>query len=369
MFILKKLHKTFPEKSFVYLADKAHFPYGEKASSVVRSAIRKNVQFLADQGAELVVAACNTADACLKEQNIYPVPVTGVISASLKQANKDSKNKKVGLLATEGTVRSQAFLRKAKELNFNLQIHQQACPLLAPFIEQKGWKIKEIQTEKEIRSQNINTEKDNLMKNRRMTKQMHRETKREYNINPKNFQDKIETQNNTYIQSNTKNRNEKIAYINKQHEMLSFLLKKYLQPLVNKEVDTIILGCTHYLYLKSAIEQYLKKDKKVVGPMNFLIQSLLKKEVGRFDFLQKPPALLKQAKRKSVMNENTFSSQDVSVSGSKKTFLKEKSVLDRGKASDYHSLPNIASSSKVSFFISGKKDEEFEKQCYEIWNS
>ncbi len=48
LFILKKLHKTFPEKSFVYLADKAHFPYGEKSSSFIHSAIRKNVQILAD---------------------------------------------------------------------------------------------------------------------------------------------------------------------------------------------------------------------------------------------------------------------------------------------------------------------------------
>ena len=229
LFLLKELSKRFPKQSFIYLVDKTHFPYGEKGFSCIRALVKKNVDILVSHGAEQVIAACNTASIVLGEENNYPVPVKGVIEASLKQANRDSINKKVGLLATVRTVHSQAFLKKAKELNFDLHIYQQACPLLAPFVEQGGWKINQEQSEKD-------------------------------NIN------------------------------HSQNEKLSPLLQEYLKPLINKGIDTVILGCTHYLYLKSAIWKFFGKDKKVAGPVDFLIRDLLEMET--------------QIKKKEVNTEN-----------------------------------------------------------------
>ena len=213
LFLLKELNKKFPKQSFVYLADRAHFPYGEKSASFIRSLVKKNVEFLANQGVEQAIVACNTASSILSSKNSYPVPVMGVVEASLRQAKKDSFNKKVGLLATTGTVKSQAFLNKAKDLDLDLQIYQQACPQLAPFVEQGGWEMSQEQLI------NKNTDKS---------------------------------------------------------KQLSLLLKEYLQPLINKKVDTIIIGCTHYLYLKSAIERYIGKHRKAVGPFAFLVKDLLK---------------------------------------------------------------------------------------------
>ncbi len=205
IFLLKELSQQFPKQSFIYLADRKNFPYGEKSSSLVRSLVKKNINFLINQGAEHIIVACNTASVTLRDADFHQVPVKGVIEASLRQAKKDSLNKKVGLLATLGTVKSQVFLKKLKKLNFNLQIYQQACPLLAPFVEQGGWNI-----------------------NRHIAK-------------------------------------------NKE---LDSLLEKYLQPLINKGVDTVIMGCTHYLYLEPAIKKYIGKNKKTVGPVNFLIKDL-----------------------------------------------------------------------------------------------
>ena len=205
LFLLKELSQKLPQQSFIYLADRAHFPYGEKKLSFVQSLVKKNITFLKNQGAKRIIVACNTASAVLEEQSTYPVSVTGVIEPALKQADKVSITRKIGVLATTGTTRSQIFLRKTEELKLNLQIHQQACPRLAPFLEEGGWKI-------------------------------------------------VQTQCG------------------------SALLKNYLKPLLDKNVDTIIMGCTHYLCLKPIIEKYIGVGKKAVGPVNFLIQDLLSQE-------------------------------------------------------------------------------------------
>ena len=251
MFLLKELCKKFPKKSFVYLADRKNFPYGEKSFSFIQSLVKKNMHFLANQGAEHIIIACNTASVTLKEEDAYPVPVTGVIEAALKQAQKDSLNKKVGLLATVGTVKSQAFLKKAKKLNFDLQIYQQACPLLAPFVERGSW--------------NTN-EKQDIAKNKELT----------------------------------------------------FLLKKYLQPLINKGVDTIIMGCTHYLYLEPAIKKYIGQNKKVVGPLNFLIEDLL--EITKYE---EHSGKHEQKNRKTLEKEVENSKINIFIHGQNKDFEKQ----------------------------------------------
>ena len=217
----------------MYLADQKHFPYGDKDSTYIRNLLKENVCFLNHQGAKRVIVACNTASAVLeKTAGAYPIPVTGVILASLKQAQKESQNGKVGLLATTGTVRSQAFLQIATELVAKtksprpIKIYQQACPLLAPFVEKEGWKLW-LDHHKTL-SQGIST----------------------------------------------KSRSEK-----KVAEALSpqtlRLLDRYIPPLLDRGVDTIILGCTHYLYLRPFIEQYLGGDQKVVGPEDFIIKEFV----------------------------------------------------------------------------------------------
>ena len=84
LFLLKELSQKLPQQSFIYLADRAHFPYGEKKLSFMRSLVKKNITFLKNQGAKRVIVACNTASAVLEEQDTYPVSVTGVIEPALK---------------------------------------------------------------------------------------------------------------------------------------------------------------------------------------------------------------------------------------------------------------------------------------------
>ena len=229
-FLLHKLYQSFPNQDFVCLMDKAHFPYGEKSQAELRSLLRKNIKFLTQQGAEQVIVACNTASAVLEKPSAYPLPVKEIISASLKQASQYSQNKKVGVLATKGTVESQAFITQSKKLNQNLHIYQQACPLLAPFVESFGPLSKNFAPS----SVAMDTSKKTAIPL---------------------------LDNSLYTIKNKK---------------LTPLLKQYLEPLVAKGVDTLILGCTHYLYLQKAVEEYLGKEIKVVGPVPSLIQDMLK---------------------------------------------------------------------------------------------
>ena len=232
-FLLHKLYQQFPNQNFVCLMDKAHFPYGEKSQAELRSLLRKNIKFLTQQGAKQVIVACNTASAVLEKPSAYPLPVKEIISASLKQASQYSQNKKVGVLATKGTVESQAFLIKSKKLNQDLHIYQQACPLLAPFVEQFG---------------PLSQREGAPLSDRGLAP----------------FGDEKATpllKDSLYTIKNKK---------------LTPLLKQYLEPLVAKGVDTLILGCTHYLYLQKAVEEYLGKEIKVVGPVPSLIQDMLK---------------------------------------------------------------------------------------------
>ncbi|MDE0118819.1 MAG: aspartate/glutamate racemase family protein [Bdellovibrionales bacterium] len=271
LFLLKELNQKFPKQSFIYLADRKNFPYGEKNSSLIYSLVRKNVDFLAAKGVEHIIVACNTASVTLRDIDSYPIPVTGVIEASLRQAEKDSINKKVGLLATPGTVKSQAFLKKAKKLNFNLQIYQQACPLLAPFVEQGGWStIKK----KDIANRSVNRNCQNLSFPSGISVSLREKKEITGTFKPD-------------------------GYIEKNKE-LSSLLEKYLKPLINQGVDTVIMGCTHYLYLESAIQKYIGKNKKAVGPTHFLIKDLLEMKKNKRHQKKDKKTLTKEIKNNNI---------------------------------------------------------------------
>lgn len=137
LFVLKELVKLSPSLPFVYLADTLHFPYGEKSFSEIQALVRKNIELLVRRGVSEVLVACNTASSVLEGEG-YSVPVKGIIKSSLQQAQQITENGKVGVLATEATVKSQAFEKQARVLNGKLQVYQKACPYLAPFVEQKS---------------------------------------------------------------------------------------------------------------------------------------------------------------------------------------------------------------------------------------
>lgn len=195
--ILRGFTRELPEYDYLYLGDTARVPYGSRSKEVVYEFSKQSVDFLFSHGAELIIFACNTAssDALRRIQREH-IPahhrgkkVLGVLIPAAEAAVEKTKNKRVGIIATEGTVRSGAFPRELKKLNAGITIFQQACPLLVPIVE-----------EGEERS-----------------------------------------------------------------PAAKLIVERYLAPLRKKNIDTLILGCTHYGILQSQIKKALGKNVTIIS--------------------------------------------------------------------------------------------------------
>ena len=140
---LRHLVAKLPTYDFVYLGDSARAPYGPRSSQEIYAFSKQALDFLFGNGCELVIFACNTAssDALHLIQTEYlperypDKKVLGVLIPLAEETVRATKNKKVGIIATEGTVRSNAFVREIGKLDPEIEIFQQAAPLLVPLIE------------------------------------------------------------------------------------------------------------------------------------------------------------------------------------------------------------------------------------------
>ncbi len=148
--ILKEIVKKLPEYEYVYLGDTARAPYGTRDQKTIYEFTCQGIDFLFAQGAELIILACNTAssEALRKIQQEY-VPqkypektfghvkkVLGVIIPTAEYAVTVTKNKHIGVLATEATVRSGSFEREIQKLDPSIIVSSLAAPLLVSIIEE-----------------------------------------------------------------------------------------------------------------------------------------------------------------------------------------------------------------------------------------
>lgn len=141
--VMRGIVKKLPQYDYVYLGDTARVPYGTRSKNTIYKFTKQAVDFLVKKNCELIILACNTvsSDALWKIQHEY-VPkyygnkkVLGVLIPAVEASVVASKNNKIGVMATSTTVKSKAFLEKAKKLNSKIEIFQVACPDLVPMIE------------------------------------------------------------------------------------------------------------------------------------------------------------------------------------------------------------------------------------------
>ena len=128
---------TLPHEDFVYLGDGARLPYGPRPLAEVRRFAHEIGAFLEAQGVKLVVVACNSATAAaLPElQTELRVPVVGVIAPEAHAAVQATRNRRVGLLATQATVASGRYAALVHALDAGVEVTSVACPRLVPLIE------------------------------------------------------------------------------------------------------------------------------------------------------------------------------------------------------------------------------------------
>src|SRR5207253_9622278 len=135
--VLHECLVTLPHEDFLYLGDHARLPYGPRPLDEVRRFAREIGAFLAAQGVKLVVAACNTAtSAALPQlQEELAGPVVGVITPEAHTAVQATRNRRIGLLATEATVAARRYAALVHALDAGISFHPIACPTLVPLIE------------------------------------------------------------------------------------------------------------------------------------------------------------------------------------------------------------------------------------------
>jgi len=177
--VLHQLWERLPGLGTVYLGDTARVPYGTKSADTVTRYAVEIADFLTGEGADLLVVACNTASAVALDalRDRFDVPVIGVVEPGVQGALAATRSGRIGVIGTEGTVRSEAYVRGLRAERPELEITSVACPLFVPLAEQH------------------------------------------------------------WIED----------------EIAEAVARRYLEPLREAGVDTVILGCTHYPLLKRTI--------------------------------------------------------------------------------------------------------------------
>lgn len=190
--VAREIIRQIPNERIVYFGDTARLPYGTKSKDTIIRYARQIVNFLMDEGVKAIVVACNTASAYALEEikDEIEVPIIGVVKPGARTAVSVTKNNRIGIIATEGTINSGLYTRLIHEENPDIEVVGKACPLLVSLVEE-GW-----------------------------------------------LHDSITDQ----------------------------VLERYLESLKQENIDTLVLGCTHYPLLRSSIGKIMGDKVNLVNP-------------------------------------------------------------------------------------------------------
>jgi len=136
--VVRQIHKVLPHENLIYLGDTARVPYGTKSPGTVVRFACEDTQFLLRQKVKAIVVACNTVSAwalpTLEQQ--FKLPIFGVILPGARAALAQSRTRRIGVIGTNATVRSQAYRHAILAQCPTAQVFTCACPLLVPLVEE-----------------------------------------------------------------------------------------------------------------------------------------------------------------------------------------------------------------------------------------
>lgn len=136
--VAREMMRQIPNEKIVYFGDTARVPYGSKSKETIIRYSRQIVHFLQTQQVKAIVIACNTASAFAldeleKEINI---PIIGVVKPGALVAAHSTKNNKIGVIGTEGTIGSKIYSKYINEIRQDVSVIGKACPLFVPLVEE-----------------------------------------------------------------------------------------------------------------------------------------------------------------------------------------------------------------------------------------
>ena len=139
--IFNHIRQRLPQYDYLYLGDNARAPYGTRSFDVIYEYTLQAVNYLHQQGCNLIILACNTASAkalrTIQQHDINPdqLRVLGVIRPTVEVVPTRTRTNHIGVLATPGTVASESYVIELQKQNPELIVTQQACPMWVPLIE------------------------------------------------------------------------------------------------------------------------------------------------------------------------------------------------------------------------------------------
>ena len=135
--VFTEIRKTLPNENIIYLGDTKNFPYGNKKKEDIINLAINNVEMLLKKDVKIIVIACGTATSqaidILKQK--YNIPIIGIIEPTVEYVKKQQIDE-IGVIATEGTIRSGAWENKLKEKIDGINVENKACPMLAEIAEE-----------------------------------------------------------------------------------------------------------------------------------------------------------------------------------------------------------------------------------------
>lgn len=206
--VAREIAKELPHESIVYLGDSARCPYGPRSLEEVDGFVQQIGTWLVERGVKLVVIACNTATAAglSHAQQTFPVPVIGVVEPGARAAAHATKNRRVGVIATKATVESDAYTKAIRHLDAGITVFSTATPRFVEIAEQ-GLRMAEGPIE--------------------------------------DFTSLVST-----------------VYIRPAFQEIA---REYLEPLRRCDIDTLVLGCTHFPLLKALIGGVVGRDVTLIS--------------------------------------------------------------------------------------------------------
>jgi glutamate racemase len=137
--VLSEVRRKLPHESVIYYGDTTHLPYGNKTKDTLISYNKHIFKELTDNNCKMIISACNASSALALDamRDDYPqLPIIGLIQPGARAALAASRHKNIGIIATEATVKSDAYHHAIKELDQEASVRQVACPEFVPLVEQ-----------------------------------------------------------------------------------------------------------------------------------------------------------------------------------------------------------------------------------------
>ncbi len=135
--VVRALQELLPNESIVYFGDTGRVPYGSRSPEVIRKYAREDMDFLLSKNVKMVIAACGTVSSVAADiGNTLDVPFLEVVSPAAKYAAEHTKNKKIGVIGTNATIRSGSYEKVIQSISPDITIYKKGCPLFVPIVEE-----------------------------------------------------------------------------------------------------------------------------------------------------------------------------------------------------------------------------------------